>query len=157
MASLQKSNSGKRPGQRRGDEPTASTKNIGAKKSEHQEFKPANVPYNYEKEPPPEGIPLITMQSGVFIEDIKAGVISYCQCMDLSRIVKILSIGEYEKKVIDNSKLSDEEDPFGLYREFVSYEVRQAAQDFCDYEKSKDKLVGVLRSQMATTSGKQCL
>ena len=152
MASLQKSDSGKRPGQRRGDEPTASTKNIGAKKSENKEFKPANVPYTHEKEPPPVGMSLITMQSGVFIKDIKAGIISYCQCMDLSRIAKILSTGEYKKKIIvqvDNSKLSDEEDPYGLYREFVRDEVRQAAQDFCDYEKSRDKLVGILRAVAA--------
>ena len=149
MASLQKTNSGKRPGQRRGDEPTASTKNIGAKKSEHKEFKPTNAPYTHKKEPPPEGMPLITMQSGVFIEDIKASIISYCQRMDLSRIVKILSTGEFEKKVIvqvDDSKFGDKEDPYGLYREFVRDEVRQAAQDFRDYEKSKDKLVGILRS-----------
>ena len=58
------------------------------------------------------------MQSGVFIENIKAGIISYCQCMDLSR----LSTGEFEKKVIaqvDNTKLGDTEDPYGLYRESV--------------------------------------
>ena len=87
MASLQETNSSKRPGQRRGDEPTASTKNSGAKKSEQKEFKPANAPYTHKKEPPPEGMPLITMQSGVFIDDIKAGIISYCQRMDLSRTV----------------------------------------------------------------------
>ena len=149
MASLQKTNSSKRPGQRRGDEPTASTKNSGAKKSEQKEFKPANAPYIHKKEPPPEGMPLITMQSGVFIDDIKAGIISYCQRMDLSRIVKILSTGEFEKKVIvqvDNTKLGDTEDPYGLYRESVGDKVRQAAQDYRDYEKSKDKLVGILRS-----------
>ena len=100
MASLQKTNFGKRPGQRRGDEPTASTKNSGAKKSEQKEFIPANASYTHKKEPPPEGMPLITMQSGVFIEDIKAGIISYCQHTDLSRIVKILSTGEFEKKFI---------------------------------------------------------
>ena len=61
--------------------------------------------------------------------------------MDLSRIVKILSTGEFEKKVIvqvDNTKLGDTEDPYGLYRESVRDEVRQAAQDYRDYEKSKD-------------------
>ena len=70
------------------------------------------------------------MQSGVFIEDIKASIISYCQSMDLSRVVKILSTGEFEKKVIvqvDDSKFGDKEDPYGLYREFVRDEVRQAA------------------------------
>ena len=114
MASLQKTNSGKRPGQRRGDEPTASAKNIEAKKSEHKELRPANAPYTHKKEPPPDGMPLITMQSGVFIEDIKASIISYCQRMDLSRIVKILSTGKFEKKVIvqvDDSKFGDKEDP----------------------------------------------
>ena len=149
MASLQKTTSGKRLGQRRGDELTASTKNSGAKKSEQKEFKPANAPYSHKKEPPPEGMPLITMQSAVFNEDIKAGIISYCQRMDLSRIVKILSTGELEKKVVvqvDNTKLGDEEDPYGLYRESVRDEVRQAAQDYRDYEKSKDKLLGILRS-----------
>ena len=97
MASLQKTNSGKCPGQRRGDGPTASTKTSEAKKSEQKEFKPANAPYTHKKQPPPEGMALITMQSGVFIEDIEAGIISYCQHMDLSRIVKILSTGEFEK------------------------------------------------------------
>ena len=126
MASLQKSNSGKHPGQRRGDEPIASTKSSGAKKSEQKEFKPANAPYTHKNEPPPEGMPPITMQSGVFIEDIKAGFISYCQRIDLSRIVKILSTGEFEKKVIvqvDNTKLDDTEDPYGLYHESVRDEV----------------------------------
>ena len=50
--------------------------------------------------------------------------------MDLSRVVKILSTGEFEKKVIvqvDDSKFGDKEDPYGLYREFVRDEVRQAA------------------------------
>ena len=94
-------------------------------------------------------MPLITMQSGVFIDDIKAGIILYCQRTDLSRIVKILSTGEFEEKVIvqvDNTKLSDTEDPYGLYSESVRDEVRQAAQDYRNYEKSKDKLVGILRS-----------
>ena len=81
MASLQKTNSSKRPGRRRDDELTASTKNSGAKKSEQKEFKPTNTPYTHKKEPPPEGMPLMTMQSGVFIDDIKAGIISYCQRM----------------------------------------------------------------------------
>ena len=149
MTSLQKTNPGKRPGQRRGDEPSNSAKNIGAKKWEHKESKPTSAPYSHKKEPPPEGMPLITMQSGIFIEDIKASIISYCQRMDLSRIVKILSTGEFEKKVmiqVDDTKLGDKEDPHGLYREFVRDEVRQAAQDSRDYEKSKDKLVGILRS-----------
>ena len=135
MASLQKTYFGKRPGQRRGDEPIATTKNSGAKKSEQKEFKPANTPYTHKKVPPTEGMPLITMQSGVFIEDIKADIISYCQSMDLSRIVEILSTGEFEKKVIvqvDNTKLGDTEDPYGLYRESVRDEVRQAAQDYHD-------------------------
>ena len=91
MTSLQKTNSGKRPGQRRGDEPSNSAKNIGAKKWEHKESKPTSAPYSHKKEPPPEGMPLITMQSGIFIEDIKASIISYCQRMDLSRIVKIVT------------------------------------------------------------------
>ena len=61
MATLQKINSGKHPSQRRGDEPTASTKNSGAKKSEQKEFKPANAPYTHKKDTPPEGMPLITI------------------------------------------------------------------------------------------------
>ena len=47
---------------------------------------------------------------------------------------------------MDNTKLGDTEDPYGLYRESVRDEVRQAAQDNREYEKSKDKLVGILRS-----------
>ena len=42
---------------------------------------------------------------------------------------------EFEKKVIvqvDNTKLGDTEDPYGLYREPVRDEVRQAAQDYRD-------------------------
>ena len=69
--------------------------------------------------------------------------------MDLSRIEKILSTGEFEKNVIvqvDHTKLGDTEDPYKLYRESVRDEVRQAAQDYRDYEKSEDKLVGILRS-----------
>ena len=46
---------------------------------------------------------------------------------------------------MNNTKLGDTEDPYELYRESARDEVRQAAQDFCDYEKSKDKLVGILR------------
>ena len=69
--------------------------------------------------------------------------------MDLSRTVTILSTGVSERKVmvqVDDTKLGDKEDPYGLYSEFVRDEVRQAAQDFRDHEKSKDKLVGILRS-----------
>ena len=69
--------------------------------------------------------------------------------MDLSRTVKILSTGVSERKVmvqVDDTKLGDKEDPYGLYSEFVRDEVRQAARDFRDHEKSKDKLVGILRS-----------
>ena len=47
---------------------------------------------------------------------------------------------------MDNTRLGDTEDPYGLYRESARDEVRQAAQDYRDYEKSKDKLVGILRS-----------
>ena len=54
----------------------ASTINIGAKKSEHKEFKPANASYTHRKGPLPEEMLLIAVQTGVSIEDIKVGIIS---------------------------------------------------------------------------------
>ena len=52
MTSLQKTNSGKRPGQRRGDEFNTTNKNIGAKKWKRKVFKPTSAPYFHKKEPP---------------------------------------------------------------------------------------------------------
>ena len=46
----------------------------------------------------------------------------------------------------NTTKLGDTEDPYGLYRESVRDEVRQVAQDYRDYDKSKDKLEGIQRS-----------
>ena len=47
---------------------------------------------------------------------------------------------------MDNTKLGDTEDRYGLCRESERDEVRQAAQHSRDYEKSKDKPVDILRS-----------
>ena len=130
MASLHKTT--KRHGQRRGEDPVAAAqKSYGAKKTEFRDPKPGNAPYGRKKEPPPEGMPTITMGSGNYIQDVKFGIITYCQRMDMSKIAKILATGCFEEKVevvIDNDRLGT------------------TAQDYRDYLKSKVKLTGILRS-----------
>ena len=96
MASLHKTT--KRHGQRRGEDPVAAAqKSYGAKKTEFREPKPGNAPYSHKKEPPPEGMPVITMGSGNYIQDVKSGIITYCQRIDMSKIAKILMIYEILK------------------------------------------------------------
>ena len=68
------------------------------------------------KEPPPEGMPVITLGSGNYIQDGKSGIITYYRRIDMSRIAKILATGRFEEKVevvIDNDKLGTTADPHG--------------------------------------------
>ena len=148
MASLHKPT--KSHGQRRGEDPVAAAqKSYGAKKTEFRDPKPGNAPYSHKKEPPPEGMPMITMGSGNYIQDVKFGIITHCQRIDMSKIAKILVTGRFEEKVevvIDNDKLGTTVDPHVIYKDAITNEIWQTAQDYRDYIKSKEKLTGVLRS-----------
>ena len=128
MASLHKTT--KRHGQRRGEDPvTAAQKSYGAKKTEFREPKPGNAPYSHKKEPPPEGMPVITLGSGNYIQDVKSGIITYCQRIDMSKIAKILATGRFEEKVevvIDNDKLGTTADPHGISKDAITNEILQA-------------------------------
>ena len=139
MASLHKTTKGH--GQRRGEDPVvAAPKTHGAKKTEFREPKPGNTPYSHKKEPPPEGMPMITMGSGNYIQDVKLGIITYCQRIVMSKIIKILTTGHSKENVeiaIDNDKLGTTADPHGIYKDAITNEIRQAAQDQRDYIKSK--------------------
>ena len=67
----------------------------------------------------------------------------------MSKIAKILATGRFEEKVevvIDNDKLGTTADPHGIYKDAITNEIRQTAQDYRDYIKSKEKLTGILRS-----------
>ena len=142
MASLHKTT--KRHGQRRGEDPGAA-----AQKTEFREPIPGNAPYSHKKEPPPEGMPLITLGSGNYIQDVKSGIITNWQRIDMSKIAKILATGRFEEKVevvIDNDKLGTTADPDGIYKDAIINEIWQTAQDYRDYIKSKEKLTGILRS-----------
>ena len=46
-----------------------------------------------------EGMPVITLGSGNYIQDVKSGIINYCQRIDMSEIAKILATGRFEEKV----------------------------------------------------------
>ena len=132
MASLHKTT--KRHGQRRGEDPVAAAqKSYGAKKTEFREPKPENAPYSHKKEPPPEGMPVITLGSGNYIQDVKSGIITKVrQRIDMSKIAKILATGRFEEKVevvINNDKLGTTADPHGIYKDAITNEIRQRAQD----------------------------
>ena len=148
MASLHKTT--KRHGQRRGEDPVAAaSKTYGPKKTEFREPKPRNASYSHKKEPSLEGMPVITLGSGNYIQDVKSGIITYCQRIDMSKIAKILATGRFDKKVevvIDNDKLGTTADPHGIYKDAITNEIRQTAQDYRDYIKSKEKLTGIIRS-----------
>ena len=139
MASLHKTTKGH--GQRRGEDPVvAAPKTHGAKKTEFREPKPGNTPYSHKKEHPSEGMPMITMGSGNYIQDVKLGIITYCQRIVMSKIIKILTTGHSKENVeiaIDNDKLGTTADPHGIYKDAITNEIRQAAQDQRDYIKSK--------------------
>ena len=140
MASLHKTTT--RHGQRRGEDSVAAAQNsYGAKKTEFREHKPENAPYSRKKEPPPEGMPVITFGSGNYIQDVMSGIIIYCQRIDMSKIAKILATGQFEEKVevvIDKDKLGTTADPHGVYKDVITNEIRQTAQDYRDYIKSKE-------------------
>ena len=92
---------------------------------------------------------MITLEFGNYIQDVKSGIITYCQRIDLSKIAKILATGRFEEKVevvIDNDKLGTTADPHGIYKDAITNKIRQTAQDYRDYIKSKEKLTGILRS-----------
>ena len=75
MASLHKTT--KHHAQQRWENPVAAApKTHGATKTEFREPKPGNTSYSHEKEPPPEGTPIITMESGNDIQDVKSGIIT---------------------------------------------------------------------------------
>ena len=44
-------------------------------------------------------MPVITLGSGNYIQDVKSGIINYCQRIDMSEIAKILATGRFEEKV----------------------------------------------------------
>ena len=140
MASLHKTT--KRHWQRRGEDPIAATpKSHGAKKKEFREPKPENTPCSHKKESPPESMPMITMGSGNYIQDVKSGIVTYCQRIDMFKIVKILTTRHFEENVviaIDNDKLGTTADPQGMYKDAITNEIRQAAQGHRDYLKSKE-------------------
>ena len=103
----------------------------------------------HKKESPPDGLPLITLQSGIHLSDIKACITTYCKRNDLGRISKIFTSGTFELKIvplIDNSKLGETADPHNIYRDCIRDELRIAASEAREYEKSKEKLVGFLRA-----------
>ena len=65
----------------------------------------------------------------------------------MSKIAKILATGHFEEKVevvIDNDKLGTTADPHGIYKGAITNEIRQTAQDYRDYIKSKEKLTEIL-------------
>ena len=131
MASLHKTTKGH--GQRRGEDPVvAAPKTHGAKKTELREPKPGNTPLVTR---------MITMGSDNYIQDVKLDIITYYQRIDMPKIVKILTTGHSEEIVeiaIDNDKLGTTADLYGIYKDAITNELRQAAQDHRDYIKSKD-------------------
>ena len=117
MASLQKRKLGQEK-QRRDDEPPSGNKFNGAKKTEPREPKTSAAPYSHKKEPPPEGMPLITLQSRNYIEDIKSCIITHCRWMDMLKIAKILITGRFDENAtvtVDNGKLGPDNDPPGIW------------------------------------------
>ena len=71
---------------------------------------------------------MITMGSGNYVQDVKFGIITYCQRIDMSKIVKILTTGNFEENVeitIDNDKLGTTADPHGIYKDAITNEIRQ--------------------------------
>ena len=81
------------------------------------------------------------MGSDNYIQDVKLDIITYYQRIDMSKIVKILTTGHSEEIVeiaIDNDKLGTTADLYGIYKDAITNELRQAAQDHRDYIKSKD-------------------
>ena len=78
-------------------------------------------------------MPVITLGSGNYIQDVKSGIITYCQRIDMSKIAKILATGRFEEKVdvvIDNDKLGTTADPHGIYKDAITNEIRQTAEDY---------------------------
>ena len=68
--------------------------------------------------------------------------------IDMSKIAKILATGRccQVEVVIDNDKVGTTADPHGIYEDAIPNEIRQTAQDYRDYIKSKEKLTRILRS-----------
>ena len=73
---------------------------------------------------------MITLGSGNYIQDVKSGIITYCQGMDMFKIAKILATRRFKKKVevvIDNDKLTSlsvqrcEACLFGFVRKCLAY------------------------------------
>ena len=92
---------------------------------------------------------MITMDFGNYIQDLNFGIITYCQRIDMSKFVRILTTGHFEENVeivIENDKLGTTADLHGIYKDAITNESRQAAQDHRDYRKSREKLTGIPRS-----------
>ena len=98
------------------------------------------------KEAPPAGLPIIGLNSGIYINEILKALTTYCQTHDMERIAESLTTEKTATVAIDNDKLDIAEDPHGLYKDFIRSEMKQVASDQRDYIKSKVKLLGTIKS-----------
>ena len=77
-------------------------------------------------------MPVITMGSSNYVQNVKSSIITYCERSDVSKIVKLLITGHFEENIevlTDNDKLGTTAHPHGIYKDAITKEIRQAAQD----------------------------
>ena len=108
--------------------------------------KPDYSGFPTKKEAPPAGLPIIGLNSGIYINEILKALTAYCETHDMERIVESLTTEKTATVAIDNDKLDIAEDPHGLYKDFIRSEMKQVASDQRDYIKSKVKLLGTIKS-----------
>ena len=104
--------------------------------------KPDYSGFPTKKEAPPAGLPIIGLNSGIYINEILKAHTTYCQTHDMES----LTTEKTATVAIDNDKLDIAEDPQGLYKNFIRLEMKQVASDQRDYIKSKIKLLGTIKS-----------
>ena len=95
------------------------------------------------------GLPTILLTSGPNINEIKSQIIIFCQQRGIGKIAKCLDSGLFETKEIleiDNALLGDQADPHNFQRDAYMEDRKAINEDFRLYLKSKEQLVGIIKS-----------
>ena len=99
-------------------------------------------------------LPIISLQSGPNIIEIRNSLINYCLTRDMARISKIFTTGKYDTPAViipDDLRLGTDAagvnlDPHGLYLDSIKASIKHAANEEKEYTKEKERLLGVLLS-----------